>query len=69
MCTDRRPDSLYAGWQDLIDIIERATRDAHWLHEWYFYITRVKVCIKRDGYERIREAIRAIRRWLRKTNH
>ena len=55
--------------EDLIDIIERAARDAHWLHEWCFYRARVKACLRHDRYERIREAIKAIEGWLRKTSH
>ena len=55
--------------EDLIDIIERAAEEAHWLHEWCFYRARVRACLRRDRYERIREAIKAIRRWLKKTSH
>jgi len=53
--------------EDLIDIIEKVAEEAHWLHEWCFHRARVRACLRRDRYERVREAIRAMRRQLRRT--
>ena len=53
--------------EDVVSALDRAAEGALTLHSYCFYGARVKVCLRRDRYERIREAIRAIRRWLRRT--
>jgi len=53
--------------EDMVSAVEEAAKEALVLHSYCFYGARTKVCLRRDRYERIREAIRAIRRWLRRT--
>jgi len=51
--------------RSMVSIVKEAARGALVLYSYCFYKARIKVCLRRDRYERIREAIKAIRRWLR----
>ena len=52
--------------KDMVSAVKVASREAFWLHSHCFYRARMKVCLEREGYRLVREAIRAIRRWLKR---